>query len=68
MFSKRGNTIKLFELVGAPAGSSYKFTLIFYHRAHGRTTAMTIFQIHEDEFAALDAFLEWIGESVPTAD
>jgi hypothetical protein len=25
---------------------------------------MTIIQIHEEEFAALDPFLGWIGESV----
>ena len=63
-FSKRGSTMKLFELAAAPTASSYKFTLTFYDRRHGRTTAMTIFQIHEDEFAALDAFLAWIGDSV----
>ena len=62
-FSKRGSTMKLFELAAAATGS-YKFTLTFYDRVHGGTTVMTIFQIHEDEFAALDAFLGWIGESV----
>jgi hypothetical protein len=61
-FSKRGSTVKLFELVAAPTGSRHRFVLTIYDRRHGRTTTMTIFQIHDEELSALDSFLEWIGE------
>jgi hypothetical protein len=63
-FSKRGSTIKLFELKSAPPGSQLRFVLTFHERPHGGTSALTILQIHEEELVALDAFLEWIGESL----
>ena len=68
-FRKRSSTIKLFELAVAPSASPSpapapnRFVLTVYDRKHGGTTAMSIFQIHEDEFAALDSFLEWIGSN-----